>query len=303
MIIPVSAIIPTKNRTIVLKKTLLSIAKQEMQPAEIIIIDASETDETVQMLRSPLDGIDGKIVLEKAIKAGAAAQRNQAFKLSSKHYILFMDDDIELECSCLENLWKTIQGDISIAGCNAIITNQQYLKPGRISALFFWFMNGKKEKSYAGKCMGPVINLLPEDKAENPNIQSVEWLNLTCTLYKKESLPTPLLDDHFQGYSLREDVALSLKVAKHGKLVNVRTAKIFHDSQSGEEKNNIRIISEMDLVNRYYIMRYILYRNSFSDGLKLFIQQMFGAITSKGIMHLDFWKGKLSAIKKIRHFK
>ena len=48
-----------------------------------------------------------------------------------------MDDDIEIEPFCIERLWNALQGDRSIVGCNAMITNQQYNKPGKVSEIFF----------------------------------------------------------------------------------------------------------------------------------------------------------------------
>ena len=100
-----------------------------------------------------------------------------------------------------------------------------------------------------------------------------------------------------------EDVALSLKASENGNLVNVRTARIFHDSQPGTEKSNMRVQSEMDLVNRYYIMKYILNRSGSSNIFKLVLQQLFGAITSHKIFAKNYWMGKYNGIKKIRRFK
>ncbi|NET52849.1 MAG: hypothetical protein F6K09_30520 [Merismopedia sp. SIO2A8] len=99
-------------------------------------------------------------------------------------------------------------------------------------------------------------------------------------------MPNPPFPTHFFGYSLMEDVTLSLKVGKAWKLANVRTAKIFHDSQPGDHKNDPAVLAKMDLVNRYYVMTQILERTSFMDHLKLVIQQLFNITAS-----LKHWNG------------
>jgi hypothetical protein len=162
-----------------------------------------------------------------------------------------------------------------MGGVNAMITNQKYSPPGRVSRALFEFLDGTKRESYAGKCIGPALNLLPEDREELPEIVPVEWLNTTCVLYKKSAVPNPLFPDHFTGYSLMEDVTLSLTVGKKWQLANARTARIYHDSQPGDHKNNERVLSQMDLVNRHFVMTKILGRCSFQDYFKLMVLQLF----------------------------
>jgi GT2 family glycosyltransferase len=141
----------------------------------------------------------------------------------------------------------------------------------------FTLMNGCSENSIAGKVNGPAINLLPEDRDELPEAVPVEWLNTTCTMYRREALPSPPFDSFFTDYSLMEDLALSLQVAQRGwKLANVRTARIFHDSQSGEHKDKAAALAEMELVNRHYVMTETLNRRRLGDYLKLALFEIFG---------------------------
>ncbi len=165
-------------------------------------------------------------------------------------------------------------------------------------------MSGKNLATYAGKCIGPAWNLLPEDKDYLPECNEVEWLNTTCTMYKMDALPDPAFDGHFKGYSLMEDLALSLQVAKKYKLYNVRNARIFHDSQPGDHKNSIMAISRMELVNRYYIMVNLLNRKKISDYFKLMLFELFGITivltTAKGWKNLvPATAGKFLAIGTI----
>ncbi len=304
----ITSIIPTANRANVLQKTLESLALQEVQPAEIIIIDASDDSETEKLCGLRISQLGSSITYKKARQKGAAQQRNQGLEENKNPVIFFLDDDIILEAGCVERLWNCLQSDNRIGGVNAMITNQQYHSPGKLTSFMYRLMNGKKLSSYAGKCIGPAWNLLPEDRKELPEYNEVEWLNTTCTLYRKEALPVPAFPDRFKGYSLMEDLALSLEVGKKWKLFNVRNAKIFHDSQPGDHKNKVSVISKMELVNRHYIMTRILGRKRISDYFKLMIFELFGItviLTTKA-----GWKnlvpgvaGKVMAIGNILYAK
>jgi len=83
-IIPVSVIIPTANRATVLAATLASIAEQNLLPQEIIIVDASVTDDTAAVCKA---NTALTITYLKAVEKGAAVQRNQGIAAAATAYI------------------------------------------------------------------------------------------------------------------------------------------------------------------------------------------------------------------------
>jgi len=119
------------------------------------------------------------------------------------------------------------------------------------------------------------VNLLPEDRSDLPEIVAVDWLNTTCTMYRREALPNPPFPCHFTGYSLMEDLALSLTVGKRWKLANARTARIFHDSQPADYKADIRSRSCMELVNRHFVMTRVMGKSSVLSYFALFLWELF----------------------------
>ena len=250
-VLPISALIPTRNRAEVFRRTLESVAQQSVQPHEIIIVDGSDDDGTTQVCEAGIENLKSEIRYFRAKKLGAAVQRNQAIAAATQNVIWLLDDDILLEPECLRRLWDGLQANPKVGGIKAMITNQQYSPPGKVSRVLFEVLSGKKQESYAGQCIGPALNLLPEDKEDMPEVVPVEWLNTTCVLYRREAVPDPLFPPNFTGYSLMEDVTLSLVVGKKWQLFNARTARIFHDSQPGDHKNNQQVLSKMDLVNEY----------------------------------------------------
>jgi hypothetical protein len=156
----------------------------------------------------------------------------------------------------------------------------------------FQLMAGRCEKSYAGHVLGPAINLLPEDRDDLPEVVPVQWLNTTCTLYRRKALPEPAFSANFSGYSLMEDLALSLTVGKDWKLSNARTARIFHDSQPGKHKGDLVAMSRMEFVNRHYVMTKVLGKRDFGDYAKLALWELFKlsscAVEKRG--GTDFWR-------------
>jgi glycosyltransferase involved in cell wall biosynthesis len=253
-----------------------SLSKQSAQPFEIIVVDASVDDETRKVCEAAVNELSLRVRWLKAVERGAAAQRNQGIEQATQPFIWFFDDDILFEENCVQRLWHTIGSDAGLGGVNAMIVNQRYETPGAVSRAVFRVMNGRAERSYAGKLIGPAINLLPEDRDDLPSVIPVDWLNTTCTIYRREALPDPVFDRFFEGYSLMEDVALSLRVAQRGwRLSNARTARIRHDSETGEHKANIAAVSAMELRNRFYIMTSILGKRTFLDYVRLALWELF----------------------------
>jgi GT2 family glycosyltransferase len=305
--LPISCIIPTRNRPDPLWRALESLAIQDVLPAELILIDASGDDASHKVAKHFAPAFAGRgcaIRWEPANIAGAAPQRNQGVKLATQPVMAFFDDDIVMEKNCLASLHNALMSDARIGGVNAMITNQRYHPPGWVSRSMFRLMRGRAEPSYAGRLLGPAINILPEDRDDLPEIVPVEWLNTTCTLYRSEALPDPPFPDFFSGYSMMEDVALSVRVARDWKLANVRTARIFHDSQPGAHKNSPVALAQMELVNRHYVMTDVIGKRRGSDYARLALWEGFQLLVCaiQDRLGREFWsrlKGKWLGLREI----
>jgi glycosyltransferase involved in cell wall biosynthesis len=305
-ILPVSAVVPTRNRRESLETTIGSVLEKGTLPRELIVVDASDNDETRDVLARFRTAAGGSVAVRwfKASAAGAAIQRNQGVEHAGQPYVWFFDDDIILETDCLARLHACLEADPRAGGANAMITNQKYHPPGAVSRMLFRILSGRPLDSYAGKVLGPAVNLLPEDRVDLPENVPVDWLNTTCTLYRRCALPSPSFDLVFTGYSVMEDLTLSLRVGSTWKLFNVRAARIFHDSQPGAHKTNARALSEMELVNRHYVMASILGRTSLADYAKLALWELFqlwsrAAQDSSPRTLFPWMRGKYDAIRAI----
>ncbi|MDT7813206.1 MAG: hypothetical protein QOJ42_3122 [Acidobacteriaceae bacterium] len=289
-VLPVSAVIPTFNRPHSLERSLDSLVAQNALPAQLIVIDGSPAEDTRMVVDAWATAVGSQceVVYQQAFQLGAAEQRNQGVAIAAQPFIWFFDDDILFESDCVKRLWAAIKTDEAVGGVNAMITNQSYATPGRVTRTLFSLLDGKSRHSYAGKCIGPALNILPEDDPNLPDVVQVEWLNTGCTIYRREALPSPPFDSHFTGYSFMEDVALSLTVGKKWKLRNARTARIYHDSQPAKYKSNPAALATMELINRHYVMTRILGRTSAIDYAKLTLLETFGIVTP--LVSAPAWK-------------
>jgi len=273
----VAALIPTVERPGRLRRVFDDLLAQTAQVDEAVIVDASVSAVTEQLCASYAPRFEGRLRYVRATTRGAAAQRNQGLTIVTAPFVLFMDDDVELPSDCIARLWRLFDRDTENhwGGVSSMIMNQRYEPPGRLSRWLFDVISGESAVSYAGRCIGPAVNLLPEDNPSLPEYVPVEWLNTTCTLYRRAALPTPAFSGHFDGYSLCEDLDLSLVVGRSWKLANARMARIVHNSGPGPGKPGDAEMARMELVNRHYVMTETLGRSSLRDYAKLALVETF----------------------------
>lgn len=272
-VIPVSAVIATKNRPGKLANLFGSLRSQDVSLEEVLVVDASVEGGSKALCWSPEAPAGTR--WRRTGKSGAASQRLEGLAVATWPFVLFIDDDVIMEPGCLRALWEAIGSDPALGGVNALITNQLYHPPGRLSRMFYAWLHGSTLETYAGKCIGPGLNFLPEDRDDLPDVVPVDWLNTTCTLYRREALPDPLFHPHFEGYSLGEDLALSLTVGKRWRLANARNARVFHDTGEGRRRLGIARGAAMELVNRHFIMTEIRGMRGWRDYGKLAAWELF----------------------------
>jgi glycosyltransferase involved in cell wall biosynthesis len=278
VIVPVSAILPTRNRAPILARFLETLARQSVLPAEIVICDGSDNDETNRLFQTqrPALGEHVQLVYERAARIGLAPQRNQAVARASQPYVWFLDDDILLEPDCLHHLFSAIDHNPAIGGVTATLTNQFYQHPGPWTLfLMQWFENGVRRKSYASACIGPGWTFWPDASPDAPALGRAEWLIGCCSLYRRVALPNPPVPDHFEGGAFGEDLAASLSVGLRWEMWHVLAARVLHDSQGGDHKRNIRRMADQTLRNRWFIMTKVMGKDTPRDVLDLVLMHMF----------------------------
>jgi len=90
---PLSVIIPTYNRAAFLNRALVSIKKQTLNCAEIIVIDDGSTDDSVEIVRDFSLTCKIPIKILQQTNKGPAAARNHGIICAQQEYIAFLDSD------------------------------------------------------------------------------------------------------------------------------------------------------------------------------------------------------------------
>ncbi len=282
-VVPVSAILPTRHRAPLLRRFLESLHAQSVLPAEIVVCDASEDGATASVVSDARSAWkDERITWRylRADRAGLAPQRNQAVAAATQRYAWFLDDDVILEPACCEMMQRTLEAHEDVGGVTATITNQGYTAPGKfVRRLMRWFENGAERPTYAGACVGPGYTFMPDTSQDIAPLSRVEWLIGCCSMYRKSLLPEPAVPDHFEQGALGEDLAASLSVGQRSRLLHVRDARCYHDSQGGSHKRSRRALADQGLRNRYYIMTRVMGRHTPRDHLNFALMLGFGLLS------------------------
>src|SRR5436305_1316560 len=103
----VAAIVPTIDRAEVLARTLRSLQAQDFYPQELIVVDAScdaGTRELIDYHGADFAARGCRLIWQRAVVRGAAAQRNEGVAATRQPFIWFFDDDILFELQCVPRL-------------------------------------------------------------------------------------------------------------------------------------------------------------------------------------------------------
>jgi glycosyltransferase involved in cell wall biosynthesis len=100
----VSIVVPTKNRFVLLQRTISSIQAQTHHSWEAIVVDDGSTDESAEWIQglAERDERIKWIPRPSARPAGASSCRNVGLQNARGEFILFLDSDDVLAASCLE---------------------------------------------------------------------------------------------------------------------------------------------------------------------------------------------------------
>jgi glycosyltransferase involved in cell wall biosynthesis len=91
---PVSAIIPCYRCAATIQRAVLSVARQTVRPAELILVDDASGDGTLAVLEQLAESYRGWIkVVPLPANQGPASARNRGWATATQPYIAFLDAD------------------------------------------------------------------------------------------------------------------------------------------------------------------------------------------------------------------
>ncbi len=96
----ISIIIPTLNEEGYIGRLLGSIAKQSLQPHEVIVVDCNSTDKTCAVVAKHFDALP---LISLCGPKGISTQRNIGAAKATGDVLLFLDADVELQPNFLQD--------------------------------------------------------------------------------------------------------------------------------------------------------------------------------------------------------
>ena len=109
----VSIVMPTYNRSHLLKRAITSVLDQQYSDFELIIVNDGSKDDTRRKVE---EFSDKRIVYIEQEHGGAAAAENQGIKVSRGRYVAFIDDDDEWMAEKLQIQMKVFDGQPTQTG-------------------------------------------------------------------------------------------------------------------------------------------------------------------------------------------
>lgn len=242
-------IIPTRNRTDKVIKTLRYLSRNNFFFKEIIIVDSSEKIHKKKLQQHKiLKSTNVKIIFSKP---SAAYQRNIGLKNTDKKrtYIMFLDDDLYFKKDAFVKMYNFIKKDRSSVGFgfNFIVKKNNS---------FFEFIKISKFMSFLGlysKTNGVVTKSGWHTKAINLKKDLlVEWLPTAAVVYVKEKIGDLKFDTTYGRYSYLEDLDFSYGMKKMGKLVICSTARFYTNNVIYRHGYNFGV---KEIINRYHFVK------------------------------------------------
>ncbi len=235
----VAVVIPTLNRHQLLAELLSDLAKQEVLPEQVIVVDSSNETFKPESNQIPIT------VIRSTLKS-AAVQRNLGIQHLEKsnptiNFVAFLDDDVRPKPSYLKHLCQNLVENPKAVGISglAIAVGEKLKKPSRL-------LRNLKLIGGEGSLSRAAINT-PVRCTEG--IIEVEWL-IGCSVWRFNQVNELRFEEDFSGQSVFEDVIFSIRAAKKGILLVNSHVKFDHLMAVESRPNSLEHYRSW-VVNRY----------------------------------------------------
>lgn len=260
----VSILISTKNRLHDLEECIDSILIQTVKPGEIILVDASDTHESMEMVKRTLSGKDIKLTYHRqpviSGKIRKTAAWNRVVKTALGDIIIFLDDDIILDKDYIYYILKAYHENVdsSVVGIMGRFKDLSAKEPIHTKISFLRFLNKSLHKLFllpnieGNGCIQPSgFPAYPSSKGEVMPVEIMPTGNMSI---KKWVFQEFTFDEWFHGYSYQEDDDFSYRVSRKYKFLYTPFAELIHKS-SQTARDNKEIIETMRVLNHYYFFK------------------------------------------------
>jgi len=118
--VDVSVIIPNFNGEELLKDCLTSLKNQSFKEFEIILVDNNSTDNSLEYIENNFPKVR---IIKLNKNFGFAKSINQGVKASKAKYVVFLNNDTEVEKNWLKNLVECVDNHPEVISVNSKLLN------------------------------------------------------------------------------------------------------------------------------------------------------------------------------------
>lgn len=243
----VSVVIPTHNRSDLLKRAVNSVLKQSHKDLEVIIVSDGSTDDTSEVI-SKFESLDQRVKsISYSPAQGANVARNKGIEISQSEYIAFLDDDDEWYLDKLEKQLNVFANDSHIGlvytGVNVIYVNEkeEYLSIGKAHGDL---SKAIIKRNVIGTTSTVIVkkSILEEVGGFDSQLPAAQDYDLWIRVCQKTDVGV-VPDPEIFYYNYTDKKQISSNIEKYEmarKRINEKYAYLF-SKLSDEEKNNIQI--------------------------------------------------------------
>ena len=266
-----SVIIVNYNSKLLIETCLLSVKKAlDNVSGELIVVDNNSNDASKEYLTPKF--ADVKFIFNDS-NLGFARACNQGFKISSGHYVLFLNPDTILSGTCLKDCISFFQSypDAGAVGIRMLDEKGNFLKESKRGlpspSASFYKLFGLTAMFPGSRTFGKYYQGHLSENENNPvDVLSGAFLKIKSEVFEKVGG----FDESFFMYG--EDIDLSLRISQSG-FKNYYLGKIsVTHLKGGSTTYNYKYIRDfygaMDLfVKKHYSDKSTLYRSFLHTGI------------------------------------
>ncbi len=253
-------LIPTKDRCLLIKKTLTRLKKLKIKSKNIIVIDSSSKKNFLKNKKFYLKFKNNFLNSSPSI----SRQRNLGLKFAKNKnffkYIIFLDDDIKINKNSFLEMNKALikykKLDIKAYGFNQINNQKENffdkIKKNKIIKLMGLYDDKKGKILKSG--FQTKINDISKDL-------KTEWISFAATVCKYEDIVNQKFDESFRNYSYLEDLDISIALRK--KFMIVSKATYNHEKiieRTSFDFGFIEIINRHKIVTKHNLSKVSFYK-------------------------------------------
>jgi glycosyltransferase involved in cell wall biosynthesis len=230
----VSIIIPTKNAGDFIERCLNSVRKQTYKNIEVLVVDAFSSDETVRIASR----FEAKVL---SIDAERARAKNIGISNCRGEFLLFLDADMELEKTVVEECVTVISTNTTIAGV---------VIPERSQGKGFWTeVIDFQRRLYAGSKIESARFFIKKP------VEEVNGFDEDIVFYEESTLPQKIergtgkiVDARIKSIIMHNELEFNLAAWLKKKRYYSETSRIYYERYATYAKMQTSILYRMKLL-------------------------------------------------------